>query len=255
MNNPESGSSSFLGGETTRERRVVRFAASALYLATAIATAIPVIRLLGWAVWGAGTSLTEYLSLLGSLILVISALMSPTNRRFAARFALAGVTLIWSFYLPTLVRIARTSLSDQELGLSVLLWNPSASPLIIRERGLFPVELQLIKDSGITGMLSVLAARGLYGSGKKSHVTLIMQRPVHTAIELKEPDATDVVYVQYGDNWKIYPSNARTLERTIRIEPEAGDPRQSSVMVELAGGARQGFGVSWPKLNLEGPDR
>ena len=54
-----------------------------LYLITGIATAVPVAVALGWAVWGAGTSPTEYLSLLGSLILVVSALISLSNRRVA----------------------------------------------------------------------------------------------------------------------------------------------------------------------------
>ena len=221
-----------------------------LYLLTGIATAIPVVWALGWAVWGAGTSPTEYLSLFGSLILVLSALISLANRRSAARLALLGVFAIWSFYLPTIVGVVKSPLSDQELGLSVLLWTPSASPLTIQEQTqirLSPIEIQQIKDTGITGALSTYTANGRFGSGKKSHVTLIMQRPVNQPIELKEPDATRVVYVQYGKGWKIFPPDARTLERTIRIEPEAGDPTQTSVMVGLASGSRQGFGVWWPK--------
>jgi hypothetical protein len=222
-----------------------------LYLFTGIATAIPVVWALGWAVWGAGISFTEYLSLFGSLLLVISALISLANRVLAARLALVGVIAIWTFYLPGLVGVVKMRLSDQELGLSVLLWTPSASPLTIPEyppnMRLSSVEIQQIKDAGITGKLSTYMANGRYGSGKKSHVTLIMQRPVNETIELKEPDATSVVYVQYGKSWKIFPPNAPTLERTIRIEPEFGEPSQSSVMVGLASGARQGFGVWWPK--------
>src|SRR5678809_143032 len=109
-----------------------------LYLFTGIATAIPVVWALGWALWGAPTSPTEYLSLLGSLILVVSALMNLWNRRLAARVALAGAFAVWSFYLPVIVGMVKTRLSDQELNLSVLLWTPSASPLTIHEQTQVP---------------------------------------------------------------------------------------------------------------------
>jgi hypothetical protein len=189
---------------------------------------------------------------------VAAALISLVNRRFAARLALVGAVGIWSFYLPTIVDVVKTRLSDQELGLSVLLWSPSASPLTIQEHPnmrLSPIEIQQIKDVGITGALSTYTANGQFGSGKTSHVTLIMQGPVKGPIELKEPDTSSVVYIQYGDDWKMFPPNARTLERTIRIEPQFGDPKQSSVMVELADGARQGFGVWWPKMNPGNPGK
>lgn len=102
-----------------------------LYLLTGIATAIPVVWALGWAVWGAGTSPTEYLSLLGSLVLAASAAIGA--RRVAARMALVGAMAVWSFYLPAIVGVARIRLSDQELNFSVLLWTPSDSPLQIDE--------------------------------------------------------------------------------------------------------------------------
>jgi hypothetical protein len=53
----------------------------------------------------------------------------------------------------------------------------------------------------------------------------------------------------------MFPPNARTLERTIRIEPLFGDRKQSLVMVERADGARQGFGVWWPRMNSGNPDQ
>jgi hypothetical protein len=84
-----------------------------LYLLTGIATAIPVVWALGWAVWGAGTSPTEYLSLLGSLVLAASAAIGA--RRVAARMALVGAMAVWSFYLPSIVGVARIRLSDRSL--------------------------------------------------------------------------------------------------------------------------------------------
>jgi hypothetical protein len=227
-----------------------------LYLLTGIATAIPVVWALGWAVWGAGTSPTEYLSLLGSLVLAASAAIGA--RRVAARMALVGAMAVWSFYLPSIVGVARIRLSDQELNLSVLLWTPSDSPLQIDEpkqvpnfpdMRLSPAAIQQIRDAGIRGRVSTYAANGNYGHGKRGRVILIMQGPVLEAVELKEPDASNIVYIQDRQKWTSFPPGVPTLKRTIRIEPQADDRDQSSVMVELSDGARQGFGVWWPKTN------
>jgi hypothetical protein len=239
--------------------RVLFCYGAAVYLLTGIATAAPIVMALSWASLGAGTTPTEYISLFGSLVLVASALISLFDGRSAARLALVGTVALWSFYLPAAVGVFRIRLSDQELGLSVLLWTPSDSPLRIRQPSpnikLSSSEIRQIEDSGITGTLSTYAADGRYGSGKQSHVILIMQGPVKARIELKEPDASNIVYVQYGENWKMFPPKTRTLKRTIRIEPEWDDPKQSMVRVELADGATQGFGVWWPKMNSENPGR
>jgi hypothetical protein len=118
-----------------------------------------------------------------------------------------------------------------------------------------PLEIQQIQKTGITGVVSTYATGGRYGRGKRSHVTLIMREPVVEPIGLEEPDQDSIVYVQYPHEWKKFPPNAGTLKRKIRIEPTFGDPRQSSVMVELATGARQGFGVWWPKIDVEHSNR
>ncbi|HKW97443.1 MAG TPA: hypothetical protein VJN43_06895 [Bryobacteraceae bacterium] len=228
--------------------------AALLYLATGIATAIPVVWALGWAVWGAGISITEYISLLGSLILVASAPIRLLDRRTAARTALIGAACIWTFYLPGVFSVGKTLLTDQELTLSILLWTPSNGPLAIDPMPnpaaaiLSDQAIRQIRATGIGGTVSSFGS-GRYGSGKKSAVILVMQRPIHEPVELREPDASSVVYVQEADGWKMFPPNAPRIRRTIRIEPLPEDHRQSIVMVELATGARQGFGVWWPKTS------
>lgn len=236
-----------------------------LYLFTGAATAIPVVWALGWAVWGAGVSITEYVSLLGSLILVASAAVSSSRRTFAARLALIGAVAVWSFYMPALWVSLNTRLSDQELGLAVLLWTPSTSPLVVHQRAesqstpsvmLSARDVEQIEAAGLRGELLVYTANDRYGTGKKSHVTIIMQRPVKDLVELKEPNAASIVYVQGDRGWRMFPADAPTLKRTIRLEPLLYDPNwpraypQTSVMVELSTGARQGFGVWWRTPDL-----
>jgi hypothetical protein len=231
-----------------------------LYLFTGVATAIPAVWALGWAVWGASVSITEYVSLLGSLLLVASAAVSSSKRAFAHRLALIGAVAVWSFYMPAIWGFASIWLSDQELGLAVLLWTPSTSPLVIQQPEQIPNtpstrlsvrDVQRIEAAGLTGEMSVYTANNRYGSGKKSHVTIVMQRPVTDVVELKEPDAASVLYVQGDHDWRMFPADAPTLKRTIRLEPVSYDLNspgaypQTSLMVELSTGARQGFGVLW----------
>lgn len=232
-----------------------------LYLITGIATAVPVVYALGWAVWGAPISATEYISLFGSLLLVLAAFITFVNRRHAARCAFAGVIAVWSFYLPQIYGVVRMKLTDQRLTLRVLKWAPSARPLTTSDGAgpnsplpsLTRVEFDLLKGAGLEGKVATFSL-GNYGRGSKtSRAIVVIQRPVVTRVELPEPDATTVVYIQEGNGWRKYPPGAPTLKRTILIQPERGDLHQSSVRVELSTGARQGFDVWWPKQELGRP--
>ena len=199
-------------------------------------------------------SLTMYVSILGSSLLVASAAIGIRRRRVAARLALVGAFAIWSFYLPAIVSTVQVRLSDQELSLLVMRWTPSSSALVIKEleetpgfpdTKLSPSETEKIKAMGLTGRLETTGG-GLYGRGSRSRVILILQKQVVEAVELKQPNASSIVYLQDGEKWRAFPPDAPTLNRTIRIEPWADDPTQTSVGVELASGARQGFGIMWP---------
>jgi hypothetical protein len=77
--------------------------ATILYPATAFATAAQVYWLLAWGIWGAPTSPLQYVSICGSLALLIAGLVSKWKRR-AAEFTAVGASLvIWCFYAPALI--------------------------------------------------------------------------------------------------------------------------------------------------------
>jgi hypothetical protein len=229
-----------------------------LYLVTAILTATPVWYALGWAVWGAPIFITEYVSLAGSLLLAFSAFVSLAERRIAGRIALVGLLAIWSLYLPAITGLVRVKLNDQRLTLYVLKWMPSSEQLTVSnltgnlqpDTRLTEADIELLKEAGVKGTVTKYSM-GRYGNGtKSSRAIIVMQSPISVPVELPEPNATMVVYFQHGNTWQKHPANAPTLKRTIRIEPLHDDPKQSSVMVELSSGARQGFGVWWPKSEL-----
>ena len=100
----------------------------------------------------------------------------------------------------------------------------------------------LLREIGLTGKLSIFGG-GQYGKGNKdSRAIIVMQRQLNKrTVDLPQPDRVTVIYVQdENNNWRMYPSNAPTLNRNIRLEVPAHKPNITDYWVELAGGARQG---------------
>jgi hypothetical protein len=186
---------------------------------------------------------------------VAAAFMARSNRRKAGRVAFIAALASWSFFIQAMVTEARIRASDQEPTVSIFLWKPSPSPLTIREpENATPskIDIQRIRDAKITGTISLFNINR-FGSGTRSSVVLIMQRPVARRVELPEPDAANVVYVQEAAGWKMFPAGAHILQRKIRIDPIPGLARESSLSVELADGSGEGFGVWWPKEEFAKP--
>jgi hypothetical protein len=131
-------------------------------------------------------------------------------------------------FLPSIPRKCRPRAAwHAESRNSVFRWTPSPSQLTIQQGGpssgvppLAAGDIEQIRKSGITGSLS-FDGGSRSGYGKISHAILIFQEPVSRPIELREPDATTVIYIQDGHNWKIFPSNARLLKRRIQLTRDA----------------------------------
>jgi hypothetical protein len=77
--------------------------ATILYAATAFATGVQVYWLLAWGIWGAPTSPWQYVSICGSLALLIAGLVSRWKRRAAAFTAVGASLALWCFYAPALI--------------------------------------------------------------------------------------------------------------------------------------------------------
>lgn len=79
-----------------------------LYFVAGLVTGFHVYTLLAMAVYGAPANPLELVSLLGSLLLLIAAMISLFRPHAAARVALIGSLLIWSFYGPAIAKLVRT---------------------------------------------------------------------------------------------------------------------------------------------------
>ncbi len=79
-----------------------------LYLLAGALTGIQVYALLTLGMHGAPVSPLEFLSLLGSLALIVAAYLSLWKPRLAARVALLAALVIWCFYAPATLHAVRS---------------------------------------------------------------------------------------------------------------------------------------------------
>lgn len=227
-----------------------------LYLLTAIVTALPVLFTLGWAAWGAPVSVWQYVSLLGSCLLVLAAFVSVNHRRIAARIAVVAVAAIWCCYLPAVASVVHARLTDQRLTVQVVRWKPSQQALTVSDAlqatdaALTTADLVQIRKLKLNGTIENAGGLVSGTAGAEGHALIMLDHPVMSRVELPEPDAVTVVYIQRHEGWEKYPPTAPTLKRTIALQPlqtQGREPKQTEVMVEWATGERRGFGVLWPE--------
>ncbi len=79
-----------------------------IYLLAGTLTGIQVYALLTLGVHGAPVSPLEFLSLLGSLVLIVAAYLGLWKPRLAARVALLAALVVWSFYAPATLHAVRS---------------------------------------------------------------------------------------------------------------------------------------------------
>ena len=118
------------------------------------------------------------------------------------------------------------------------------SELVIDERtrktyDLTADDINQLRSLGLRGNLEGYSG-GYYGQGAFSRAIIVMQHQLKSPIELPQPNGVNVIYVQDGDEWRMYPANAPTLKRTIRLEVPDNDKDVTHYWVEHANRARSG---------------
>jgi hypothetical protein len=225
-----------------------------VYLAAGIVTGVPVFRLLAASVWGVPRLPLEYVSLAGSLLLVVAAFLSLGDRRLAARVAVLGLLCNGAFYGPLAVKTVQLRLKDQRLTVRLLQWRPGEGQLVATDplaaaggpAALPGSVTALLRRIGVTGHV-VNDGVLVQGRGAASEAILLLQRPVDHQVRLAQPSHTTVVYMQSGNGWQMFPPTAATVDRVIELSPLPSDPFQTIVQVESVYGFMQGRGIVFPR--------
>lgn len=85
-----------------------------LYFVTGLVTGFHVYTLLALAVYGVPINPLEFVSLLGSLCLLIAAYLSLFKPNAAAKLALIAAIAMWSFYGPAIAKLVRSRFGNHQ---------------------------------------------------------------------------------------------------------------------------------------------
>ena len=166
----------------------------------------------------------------GTILLPRFAATRAGERRAWRWIAIAGVTVV------LIVEIIYPLLPDrsaQSLQVEIMRLAPGPEEITAENnRGLTTTEVEVLRSLGLRGELHG-GIQSFSGGGEKQARALILFRgPISNKVVLREPKATDVVYVQEGESWNMYPTNAPTLRKTITLTNLPGDYEGLSVAIE-----------------------
>jgi hypothetical protein len=109
-------------------------------------------------------------------------------------------------------------------------------------------EMASLRQRGMTGMIRQNGGALRLGAGPRARALLILDHPVASEADLKEPDSASVIYIQTPDKrWRMLPPNAPLLDRFLILAPNRPDYMErmtlSSQAVDgsLSGGACSQF--------------
>lgn len=112
-----------------------------------------------------------------------------------------------------------------------------------RSAGLTHEELGLLKSLGLSGTLHVGMEQATGNSPMEARVVVVFTGELHSRAELRQPLKTHVLYIEQGDNWKMYPPNAPTIRNKLKFWPSSADPSKIEAQLDPAVGPP--FSFSW----------
>jgi hypothetical protein len=102
-------------------------------------------------------------------------------------------------------------------------------------------DLTRLREQGLTGTLRQDAAHSQRSNGPFAKAILIMDRPVASEQDLKQPYAASVIYLQTNkEQWQMLPANAPLLDRYIVLKPNARGPGSAGMLAQNPDGSAGG---------------
>ena len=111
-------------------------------------------------------------------------------------------------------------LGPQELELVFAKLVPGTNTLVV-QHGIDYIsteELDLLKKTGVTGELIIKGIDRRGEGHKKAHVLVVMSDYVKTPVVLRQPDATNAIYLQSGQTFTLLPASTPTIDKGVRLE-------------------------------------
>jgi hypothetical protein len=167
-------------------------------------------------------------SLFGGWILPRFTGMTGPIRRPWVRRACAAVVVLGSFGLVIYPVLPDRNAQSLEVIIERLVPGPDE---IGSDSGLTKNEVAFLNSLGLKGKLHS-GIQSYSGSGEKNaRVLIVIRGPLTSKVTLRQPKATNVVYVQDGSTFRIYPSDAPKLRQ--RITLAEGNSELEGLTVEI----------------------
>lgn len=125
--------------------------------------------------------------------------------------------------------------SEQSIEVIFVRVIPGPQDLTITGRtvGLSENELRQLKALGLSGTFHFGMSQDRGSTPTQVRAVIVCIGDLRSPIELREPRGTNVMYVQSGDLWKMYPPGAPTMRKKIKFWPSSADPG----MIEVQSGS------------------
>lgn len=102
-------------------------------------------------------------------------------------------------------------------------------------------EMATLREQGLTGHLQLSGGGLRFENGPHAKAILIVDRPVSTEQDLREPDKASVIYIETPENgWRMLPSNAPLLDRFLILTPSKERRNPMSIAVQDTDGSTTG---------------
>jgi hypothetical protein len=102
-------------------------------------------------------------------------------------------------------------------------------------------EMTLLRQNGVTGIIRINGGTIADNHGPHAEAILIVDHSVPTEEDLKQPNATLVIYIQTPQNrWRMLPSTASLLDRFLILTPDAAGDGRTNIAAQNVDGSQSG---------------
>src|SRR6266700_463594 len=123
---------------------------------------------------------------------------------------------------------------SQKLEVIFVRFIPVTEQLAAETDGLSADEVKLLRSLGLRGSLRVgMQVSKTTGDGSRhARAIVVFRERLEVRVDLREPKAANVVYIQDGKNWNMYPPDARTMGKKISFWPDKLNPEDLEFEIE-----------------------
>ena len=126
---------------------------------------------------------------------------------------------------------------DQKINLLVFQWIEKGEGFFIEPYSgevLSDVERTMLKNLGLRGTLRMTNGRNTFGRGAPVTMMIVMHEPLTQPVRLPQPHRRNVVYLQRGGGFEMYPAQAPRLERVIELSADKHYPEITMATIDMS---------------------